>query len=55
MQALKYDAETLDRIQSTFKLALRDPRCEIKVRSFREAKQTHGVTVGLVTLCKYEG
>lgn len=47
LQALKYDAETLDRIHSNFKVTLHDPRCHIRVRSFREAKKTYRGTVSL--------
>lgn len=43
LQALKYDTETLDHVQSGFKLTLIDARRNI--RSFREAEKTHGVTV----------
>ena len=49
LQALKYDAETLDRVQSSFNLTLLDARCKINIRSFREAEKHHGVTVGFDT------
>ncbi|KAL9621297.1 MAG: hypothetical protein Q9160_004188 [Pyrenula sp. 1 TL-2023] len=52
LQALKYDAETLDRIQPNFKQTLCDPRCSIQIRSFREAMQTHGITLGLQFLLR---
>ena len=45
LQSLKYDAETLDRVQSSFKLSLIDRRCKLRIRSFREARKTKGVTV----------
>jgi hypothetical protein len=43
LQALKYDAETLDRVQTTFKQTLH--ACNIRIRSFREAEKTHGFMV----------
>ena len=49
LQALRYDAETLDRVQSSFNLTLIDARCKINIRSFREAEKYHGVTVGINT------
>ncbi|KAK0512960.1 hypothetical protein JMJ35_004977 [Cladonia borealis] len=45
LQALKYDAETLDRVQSSFIITLIDPRCKINIRSFREAEKHLGVAV----------
>jgi hypothetical protein len=43
LQALKYDAETLDRAQTSFKQTLLSQK--IEVRSFRETKKTRGFTV----------
>lgn len=43
LQALKYDAETLDRVQVGFKQTLQAER--IKVRSFREGQKYHGLMV----------
>lgn len=50
LQALQYDAETLDCVQSSFKLTLIDPRCRIKIRSFREAENTRGIARSVSTL-----
>ena len=44
LQALKYDAETLDRVQVGFKETLSNQK--ICIRSFREANKTKGMTVG---------
>ena len=43
LQALKYDAETLDRVQVAFKHTLQAQK--IRIRSFREAQKYHGLMV----------
>lgn len=45
LQALKYDAETLDRVQSDFKQTIN--AFPIQIRSFRESKKTFGYTVSI--------
>ena len=45
LQALKYDAETLDRVHTGFHRTLIDARCKLKIRSFLEAEKYLGVLV----------
>jgi hypothetical protein len=51
LQALKYDAETLDRVQAGFRQTLYGH--QVNIRSFREAEKTNGMVVRSIPIISF--